>query len=104
MQNWFNLNKRNPYVTPSDLLDISQKTKLVKKTILSWIANKRNGKRKTETSKRYFTLEDEIILRDFFKCKNHPGPNDLADLAKLTRKEEKRIRQWFNQKRADNKD
>ena len=100
-----NLNKNHPYATPSVIIELSFKKNLDFDSVKRWIENKRtrtkdsNVKKGTKNnrSNQYFTFEDKVILKNFYALKsNHPGPEDLELLKTLIKKDEKKIRNWFN--------
>ena len=104
LENWFQSNISYPYATSSDIIELSSSTKLDEQKIKNWLQNKRNRTKNADINNRIpvkcFSLEDKKILTNYFqKNTEHPGPEDLTYLKNMIKKDEKKIRQWFNHQR-----
>jgi hypothetical protein len=100
--NWFEVNKLNPYPSNSDLDFLALKTKLKENKIKKWIGNRRTRSniKKSDANGTHLSNEDRSIMKTFYSTKrNHPGPDDLLLLERVTQKDRNKIRQWFNNER-----
>ncbi len=97
------MHKNHPYAKSTDLLELSQQTQMEISRIKKWLHNqrvRRIQKMGLQKPSKYFTIEDKKILQNFFSTiSSRPGPEDLANLAKMMQKDEKKIRSWFNNAR-----
>jgi hypothetical protein len=101
---WLDKNKSFPYPSQSDLIDLSIKTKLEKAAIQKWIYNKRARSEKNDETKPYkvFSKSDKTILENYFKKSQNPGPLEIERLTLILKRDSKKIKKWFNNKRNRN--
>jgi hypothetical protein len=102
LENWFHENKSHPYAKKETLIQLSVKTGIPEFKIQRWIEHKRSVLTKDTNIKPhlYFSINDKKILVNFFQNQtSHPGPGDLTLLSKILGKDEKKIREWFNNQR-----
>jgi hypothetical protein len=101
---WIKNHKSHPYETDLDLLELSCKTGLKEDTIQKWIRNQRSRSKSClidgKKPSKSFTNEQKTVLNNFFINKSkHPGPDELEKLETIIKKDRKKIRQWFADKR-----
>ncbi len=90
------------------MLELVEKTKLSPDTIKRWLQKYRKQKENLspehEISKKYFSINDRVVLQTFFYTKTiHPSPKQLAKLSRILKKDEKKVRAWFSKERFLNK-
>ncbi len=106
LENWLEKNKNHPFVCNIELKELSIKTNLDRKYIKRWLDNQRSKLRKKgDIPAKCFSTKDKIVLQNFFyKNTKHPGPNDIAILADIIKKDQNKIKTWFTQERFKNKE
>ena len=79
LEKWFEINKNNSYATNEELQYLSHETKLTKKQVSYWLANKR----KTKNNKKSDTLNvaDKILLNEYFNENNYPSNRRIKELS-----------------------
>ena len=99
LETWLNENKTYPYASKTELAELSLRSQLDEKKIIQWLNNKRSRSKELMQGK-CFTKDDKQILLNFLTTRtDHPGPEDLSLLAKIIKKDEKKIRTWFSNQR-----
>ena len=102
LENWLEKNRSHPYANHSEFAQLALQTNLSELKIKRWLENKR-AKQNMNCGVKHakcFNEEEKSILKKFYDTKQkHPGPEDLSILENIIKKDQKKIRAWFNNQR-----
>jgi hypothetical protein len=103
LEQWFNINKDNPYASDSDIALLQKYTRLEVKSIQRWLSNRRKTAKQTENLQLlhdHFTTEQTLFLNNYFnRVSFNPNKSETACLAQKLHYSEKKISAWFKRKR-----
>lgn len=102
MEEWFQKNIDHPYATRETKMQLSKKTNLNLTQISNWMLYRRK-KFKKKYHKTSITLENKVIMTDFFKSNQKPKCEEIFKLKQSTGLSKKKILDWFAYMRFKNK-
>jgi hypothetical protein len=99
LEDWYNLNKSDPYPTLLKKSSLAKETNLTIRQVSYWFIKRRNNKITEDNPNRLSVKQKDMLKNYYWHFKKQPSISELRKLSEAACITEKRAAKWFSSER-----